>query len=432
MTKNQKKTLSLLIFTLAIFFQTEAQKCATTLRDSVSLLNNPEHLKIRAERLAEIHSFNKRNSKIQHPLVYIPTVVHIIHTSADGTISDDPDIGNISDEQIMSQIEVLNNDYRRKAGTPGFNNHPDGADLEIQFCLAKLDPNGNPTNGITRHFRDKDVYNPITDDREIKRIVQWPPDQYMNVYVVPQLKDNFLGYASFPDEPREYDGIVMSNRFFGNRIGTAIDAFAFPYNSGRTMTHEVGHWLGLVHIWGDGGCSVDDGCPDTPDSDAGNYGCDTTHVSCTTVDMVRNYMDYSDDDCFNIFTNCQKSIARSVFEESIPNNRSTFYLNSLIGTINCGENTDTVDNSKLSSEILLGTVDQQQGRYIIYNLAASKIYRISLYGFQGQKIEERSISTNASGELIFDLGDQRSGLYILKLDFLNGDSKQFKLFGSLY
>ncbi len=431
MTARVKKRISLFVIALSIFGYSYGQKCATTYRDSIALISQPNYLQKRIDRIAKARSLNKLNSKVQHTIVYIPTVVHVIHTSEAGIISDDPNIGNISKEQIMSQIEVLNNDYRKKFGTPGFNDHPDGADLEIQFCLARLDPQGNPTEGITRNYREKREYDANSDDIEIKEIVHWPADQYMNVYVVPKLSDNFLGYATFPEEPRQYDGIVMSNRFFGNRTGTSIDAFAFPYNQGRTMTHEVGHWLGLVHIWGDGNCAIDDGCDDTPDSDSGNFGCDTTHESCGSLDMVRNYMDYSDDDCFNIFTNCQKLLTRNIFDANFPDNRSSFLLSTITGSINCNDGQDTSNAKPVQEVVKIGTIDQISGRYLLYNLNPGVDYKIGVYDLRGKRLEDVVLRSNAFGEIQFTLNAERQGIYILRLHFENGDTRRFKIYGPL-
>lgn len=431
MTIRVRRKISLFVFALCLFGYSFGQKCATTYRDSIAMVSNPNYLQQRIDRIGKASSIETLNSKIRHTVIYIPTVVHVIHTSETGIISDDPNIGNISKEQIMSQLEVLNEDYRRKFGTPGYNDSPDGADLEIEFCLARFDPQGNPTDGITRHYRNKNQYDASSDDIEIKEIVHWPADEYLNIYVVPQLGNNFLGYATFPEEPRQLDGIVMANRFFGDRTGTSIDAFAFPYNRGRTLTHEVGHWLGLVHIWGDGNCAVDDGCEDTPDSDSGNFGCDTTHESCGTPDMVRNYMDYSDDDCFNIFTNCQKMLTRNIFDSNFPNNRSSFLLSTLTGSINCNVGQDTTTNNKIRDKVKIGTVDQVSGRYLIYNLEPGTDYRIALFNLQGKRLEDIFLRSNAFGEIQFTLKAERRGIYIMKLHYQNGDTQRFKIYGPL-
>jgi len=124
------------------------------------------------------------------------------------------------------------------------------------------------------------------------------------------LSGTTLGYAQFPGGGLPAtDGVVIDYEYFGT-IGTAQS----PFNLGRTTTHEVGHWLNLRHIWGDGGCDFDDFIMDTPLADEENYFCDVGHVSCGNVNMVQNYMDYSDDVCMNLFTNGQKKWMRALFE----------------------------------------------------------------------------------------------------------------------
>ena len=121
---------------------------------------------------------------------------------------------------------------------------------------------------------------------------------------MPYRGGNILGYAQFPGGSWATDGVVMDHRFTGTT----------QYSTGRTATHEVGHWLNLRHIWGDGGCGATDYVADTPDSDAASRGCPTyPTVNCGTADMTMNFMDYSDDPCLNMFTEGQKSRMLSVF-----------------------------------------------------------------------------------------------------------------------
>jgi hypothetical protein len=123
-----------------------------------------------------------------------------------------------------------------------------------------------------------------------------------------------LGYAQFPGGAASTDGVVMGPQYFGSSAKGSGFYLASPFDLGRTTTHEVGHFLNLRHIWGDGGCSVDDFVSDTPTSDGPNYGCATGTVSCGTTDMVQNYMDYSNDSCMNLYTAGQKARMRAVLD----------------------------------------------------------------------------------------------------------------------
>ncbi len=232
-------------------------------------------------------------------VITIPVVVHVLYRTS---------TENISDAQIQSQMDVLNQDFRRT--NPDANNlWSQAADIEIEFCLATVDPNGNPTNGITRTQTSQSAFG--TNDA-IKSASSggkdaWPTGSYLNMWVG-TIGGGILGYAQFPGGSASTDGVVMDPKYFGT-VGSATA----PFDGGRTTTHEVGHWLNLRHIWGDGNCNADDFVSDTPTSDAANYGCATGHVSCNSTDMVQNYMDYSDDSCMNLFTQGQKTRMRALF-----------------------------------------------------------------------------------------------------------------------
>lgn len=215
------------------------------------------------------------------------------------------------------------------SGTPGYNTNPVGADVQIEFALAKQDPNGNPTNGIDRVSLCQPSWSDIEMDSTVKPATIWDPTQYMNMWSV-QFSDNtLLGYAQFPDASgllglntsggsANTDGVVSNYTVFGSNTyndGTfLLDA---TYNKGRTMSHEVGHFLGLRHIWGDGtgdeasnlpDCTASDFCADTPQVGWEHYTCGTfdTCVSDPGNDMPENYMDYTNDACMNVFTQNQK------------------------------------------------------------------------------------------------------------------------------
>ena len=303
-------------------------KCLSAEHESMHRSTNPNKgTKADFERwmapLVEEYQANYSSNKIEAVQV-IPVVFHVIHNgeSAGNGI-------NLSQNQINSQLNQLNSDFRNGAD----------ADTEIEFCAAQFEPNGTALAepGINRIDRNAQGwsappygkcrgFNVNLDyiENTIKPQSQWNPDRYLNIWVMP-LNCGVLGYAQFPDQSglpglnssggaASTDGVVVDVTTVGatnnpNPLTTG------PYRRGRTASHEVGHWLGLRHIWGDGGCSVDDFCADTPLSDGPNYGCPNT-VSCGSTDQVENFMDYTDDVCMDRFTNDQKARMQVVMANS--------------------------------------------------------------------------------------------------------------------
>ncbi len=229
--------------------------------------------------------------------VTIPVVVHVLYNS---------DADNISDDQVISQISVLNEDFNAanpdKIKTPGVWSGL-VTSTNLKFELAGKDPAENPSNGITRTFTSKKSFG---DDDGMKfsamgGINAWPTDNYLNIWVC-NLSNGLLGYAQFPGGPSDTDGVVILNTAFGT-VGTATE----PFNKGRTTTHEIGHWLNLRHIWGDTPqCEGTDYVNDTPNQQNPNFGKPQfPHLSCSngpSGDMFMNYMDYVDDDTMVMFT----------------------------------------------------------------------------------------------------------------------------------
>jgi hypothetical protein len=233
----------------------------------------------------------------------IPVVVHVVYRKA---------AENISRAQIESQLDVLNEDFRKRNGDvstvpSAFSGR--AADARIQFELATLDPNGDPTDGITRTQTSVREFG-LDDTVKFAShggISAWPADVYLNMWVC-VLGGGYLGYAQFPGGPPATDGVVVTHTCFGN-TGTA----EAPFDGGRTATHEVGHWLNLRHIWGDDfdGCSGSDFVSDTPNQGGPNFGEPTfPTVSCgngPNGDLFMNYMDYVDDAAMVMFTAGQSS-----------------------------------------------------------------------------------------------------------------------------
>lgn len=238
--------------------------------------------------------------------ITIPVVVHVVYrTTAE----------NISEAQILSQINVLNADFRKLNSDVSL--VPSqfaglAADAQIQFCLASVDPSGNPTTGIIRKSTTRTSF---STNNYVKYSSNggsnaWPADKYLNIWVC-NLSNGVLGYAQFPGGAAATDGVVCTYTAFGT-TGTA----AAPFNKGRTATHEVGHWLNLRHIWGDATCGNDQ-VNDTPVHNAANYGCPSfPHYSTCSgapLEMTMNYMDYTDDACMYMFSAGQSSRMNALF-----------------------------------------------------------------------------------------------------------------------
>ena len=260
------------------------------------------------QRMQQIETYTEnavqlmQSSRIDGNIITIPVVVHVIYSNSNE---------NISDAQILSQIQVLNDDFRR-LNADADNAWSQAADTEIQFCMATVDPSGNGTNGITRKSSSRTSWGTNDDMKKSSQggVNPWDASQYLNMWVC-NIGGGILGYAQFPGGSASTDGVVMGPNYFGTKNGGSGFYLSSPFDEGRTTTHEVGHFLNLRHIWGDSNCG-NDFVNDTPTHQTSNGGCPIGRVSCSSTDMVQNYMDYTNDSCMNLFTQGQTDRMRAV------------------------------------------------------------------------------------------------------------------------
>lgn len=234
----------------------------------------------------------------------IPVVVHVIENTSGS--------GFISDNKVKSQIDILNEDFLALAGTNG----APGTDVQVEFYLATVDPQGNPTNGITRHVNN----NWYNDNGNYQSQISWDTCRYLNLYT--NTASGYLGYAYIPNGGgvvcQDFDGCVINWTAFGRN-----SAGGPPYNQGRTTTHEVGHYLGLFHTF-DGGCGNNncynsgDLICDTNKESNPVFGCPGNSNSCSSPDPFHNYMDYTDDLCMWEFSPEQARRMRCTIENWRP------------------------------------------------------------------------------------------------------------------
>lgn len=292
-----------------------------------TLYSNPALRKIEFEQWLTERSAPRLSKQARKQVApyKIPVVVHIIHNGEPvGTGA------NIPEAQVLSQLRVLNEDFNRRnsdtVNTPAQFRAVAGS-LDIEFILAKQDPEGLATNGIIRVNGGRTGWT-MNDNYTLKALSYWPAEQFLNIWVC-NLTDSFVGYAQEPESSlpgsqnastnRLTDGIVVWHKAFGS-IDDGPFALDPTFNKGRTGTHEMGHFFGVRHVWGDDGfgCTGTDYVADTPNQAGQTNGCPTHPKTdgCGEVIMFQNFLDYSDDDCMNLFTQGQVDRMVVVLENS--------------------------------------------------------------------------------------------------------------------
>lgn len=371
------------------------------------------------------------DSPTETTIITVPIVVHVIH-NGDALGANE----NISDARILSQITVLNQDFRRMLNTPGYNSNTIGADIGIEFCLAQRAPDGTATTGIHRvNLGVASWASETTVEGTLKAQTSWDPTQYFNIWVAnfssSQSADLYdvLGYAQFPSSSglgglnvnegtATTDGVIIDYRAFGSSAYVAGSYYS-DYDKGRTATHEIGHCFGLRHIWGDTtSCTVNatdsfnDYCLDTPAANDANYDCLSVYNSCPSAagnDMTENYMDYSNDTCMNTFTIDQKARIVAVFENSPRRSslKTSTVCQSPLGSEQFNEVNFLSIYPNPANDVLnisIGSTDTLPNSYSIYNAL-------------GQVVLNKKIQSTS--DLSIDINGITSGIYFVRVEVQN-------------
>jgi hypothetical protein len=369
--------------TLAIFLSVvHAQdRCATLPTPSNSRSSTPPLFTndVPSTRYTGLESVTGGSGSALPEEIVIPVVVHVVYRTA---------YENISEDQILSQIESLNADFNRE--NPDFVKVPSvfaslAGKAGIRFRLATSDPQGRATTGIVRRRTERSNFytNDAVKSASTGGIDGWDSRQYLNVWVC-NMPSNLQGYATFPGEAPQKDGIVVRYDVFGIR-----GRITAPFDRGRTLTHEVGHWLGLRHLWGDIPCG-DDGVHDTPRQRSGNRGTPQFPLLNTGCDngrngdMFMNFMDFSDDAALLMFTGGQVSVMRGQLMSGGPRH-------SLISSKGLSKpwNLTPVPASN----------DETEDRLKVHPNPASSSIRLSFIGSSQESNPDYSV-TDASGRLL--------------------------------
>lgn len=403
-------------------------RCAAMHYDSLLQAKNPNYRRGRAllEKLIREDNAARRGGRLSgtqaDTLIEIPVVVHIVHNNATRRIGGTGN-PNISDALVFSQMDVLNEDYQRlnddRSRTPSVY-APVAADLKIRFRLATTDPGGQATTGITRHYSPRASFAPDEMD-DLADIASWPTNRYLNIWVT-SVSGIFIGFAQFPDgtgiaglEPvngaEKSDGVMVDYRNFGR--GPEVDSDV--YDQGRSTTHEIGHWLGLLHTWGDEDCG-NDHIDDTPRIFGPNEGsdldCPELFSTCGGVrvrNMIENYMDYSPDVCMNLFTKKQSERVRQVLALS-PRRRQL--LESLRTAL---PPTDRLAIAKVYNNPFYASQSASKPFRLDVLLSGQQDLTVDVFDQSGRQVGRQLFAQTPSSTLSVDLQGLAQGLYMVRV-----------------
>lgn len=350
--------------------------------------------------------------------VYIPVVVNVVYNNAEE---------NISDAQVQSQIDVLNKDFSAR-NMEILNNTSYNfagyfevvANCKIQFCLHKVVRTATTVTSFSTNDAMKKTSMGGQDPLN--------PSTMLNIWSC-NLGDDILGYAQFPSGPVKTDGVVILYSAFGT---SAAGASLPPYDEGRTATHEIGHWLGLRHIWGDKTCG-NDHVTDTPPQDGPNFGCPTPGLvsTCKTPspEQYMNYMDYVVDLCMYMFTKGQLERMNGY----IAANRSSYCLASCTApaspAITGNSNKARMATALPLQQLLVYPTVTQDLTTVVIPSNAMGTGEILLFSAAGTLLRRQQIALTKNGNTSLQLhvGNLSNGIYLIQITNAAGNIETRKL-----
>lgn len=408
-----KKTLLFIVLSVSCGLFAQRPTCGTTHKIQELKQQDPAFA-IHHEEVKE-YIRNNAETRFNGPasptvVVTIPVVFHVLYKN---------NVQNISDAQINSQLAILNADFRKL--NADFNSvvpavyQSLGADVEIMFCKATQDPVGNETTGITR----KQVPSSFVFENSYYQAAgqpAWNPTKYLNIWIGRFSNQGLLGFAYPPSAAGQaFDGLCIGDQYFGN-TGTATA----PYNKGRTATHEIGHYFGLEHIWGDdfsacGTAANSDGVADTPATNNPYYDCpsfpDFTNACSFSGEgpMTMNYMDYTNDACMAFFTNGQKTIMRNTLNGPRA---------SLLTSIGC----TSLDVSDVEAIRAIAVYPNPVSQFFMITSPHHNIDKVEIFNQNGQLVKTQKLE-DVNNRVYVD--EFESGVYYLRIynqgEFLKSD-----------
>ena len=432
--------ISLMIMTQLSIAQ-NIKKCNTTFLVNQSITEDSRNLIAMEEIAKKNNKWVQENKNKEKSVITVPVVVHIVHKNTHSNIGSGT---NISDAQIEDAIRILNEDFSKT--NPEFPNPPRStfsnlaADVQIQFCLAATDENGNPTNGVTRTSTTKADFDPDTEANDMKRNNTggkdgWDPEEYLNIWgcnlAVSPSGGMTLGYAYLPGSVAWQmwkDGLVVDFQFFGT-----VGAASGGGNDGSTTTHEIGHYLGLMHTF----CEETDGsgnpiCCDNDDNNWGGYVDDTpaskdiywgsvnastnnntcndlsysNNFNTNVLDMDENFMSYSSD--VWMFTHEQSAVMNGTmngYRNSLKNSTVSVNCTGIIGTTSI--NDYKLQNIDIYPNPTLGMINIKTNENI------NKVSIVNILG--NEVLFTDNVNTNS-----IDISHLDAGIYFININTSKG------------